>query len=244
MRQLLPGGDGAEVDLDDVYAYPPARTWVRANMVGSADGAASAAGRSGGLSSEGDKRIFGVLRALADVVLVGAGTARVEGYGPVAARASYAAARSAAGQLPAAAMAVVSARLDLDLEGPLLGASGAAPTYVLTTANAPAARLAEVRRRAEVLVAGRERVDLGAAVDALVERGLRRVLCEGGPQLLAQLTAAGRLHELCLTVSPLLLAGDAPRVLAGPLLDPPPRLRLASLLEEDGFLFSRYDAGS
>ena len=243
MQQLLPPGDSGEVDLDEIYAYPSRQTWVRANMVASADGAATAAGRSGGLSGEADKRVFGVLRALADVVLVGAGTARTEGYGPVDVRPSYAARRASARQLPAAAMAVVTARLDLDLDGPLLGANGAAPTYVVTTSDAPADRLAEVRRWAEVLVAGRDRVDLGAAVDALVERGLRRVLCEGGPRLLAQLVAAHRLDELCLTVSPLLLAGDAPRILTGPLLDPPVRLRLASLLEEDGYLFTRYAVG-
>ena len=236
-------GADVEVDLDEVYAYPPAGPpgrWLRANMVASADGAATVQGRSGGLSSPADQRLLGVLRALADVVVVGAGTVRAEGYAPVRARPSYAERRAAAGQAPAAAMAVVSATLDLDPGGPLLSQRGTAPTLVLTCAAAPPERARRLRERAEVVVVGEDRVDLPAALAALAGRGLDRMLCEGGPSLLAQLAAADLLDELCLTVSPLLLAGDAPRVLTGPALASPRPLRLASLLEEDGHLFARY----
>jgi riboflavin biosynthesis pyrimidine reductase len=101
--------------------------------------------------------------------------------------------------------------------------------------------MAGARAVADVIVAGDESVDLSAAVDALTERGHRRMLTEGGPHLLAQLVAAGRLDELCLTFAPLLAGGDVTlRILAGQPLDPPRPLHLAHLLEDDGFLFSRY----
>lgn len=207
-------------------------------MVASADGAATFAGRSGGLSSATDKRIFALLRGLADVILAGAGTVRVEGYGPAEPRPEWQEMRAAAGQPPAPPIAVVSRRLDLDLAGPLF-APGAG-TIVITTAAAPPRRRRAAAENADVIVAGSERVDIGAAIDALAGRGLGRILCEGGPQLLAQIVAAGLLDELCLTVSPLLTAGDAPRILNGGALPAATGLRLAHLLEDDDFLFLRY----
>jgi len=96
----------------------------------------------------------------------------------------------------------------------------------------------------DVIAAGTGRVDLALAVDRLTERGLGRILCEGGPHLLAQLAAAGRLDELCLTLSPQLRGGDAMRILAGPDLTGGLPLILHTLLTEDGFLFSRYLVGT
>jgi riboflavin biosynthesis pyrimidine reductase len=247
MRRLFPepGPPGAEIDLAGAYAYPAGRPWVRANMVASVDGAAVSAGGSEALSGPADKRLLGVLRALADVVLVGAGTVRAVGYRPLRARRAYADRRAAAGQSPAAALAVVTERLDLDPTGALFsGPPPTAPTLLFTCGAAPVDRRAVLSRRAEVVVAGDDRVDLGRVVDLLAGRGWGRVLCEGGPRLLAELTAAGRLDELCLTVSPLLVAGGAPRILAGEPLAAPSRLRLVSLLEEEGFLFARYLTGS
>jgi riboflavin biosynthesis pyrimidine reductase len=191
------------------------------------------------LSGRSDKRVFTTLRGLADVILVGARTARAERYHRLRPRPEHAERRAATGQPAAAIVAVVSGRLDLDLDGPLFAGGGAGPTLVFTCATAPAERLSAVRRRAEVLVVGDERVDVGGMVDALTARGLRRVLCEGGPALLGQLVTVGRLDELCLTVSPQLHAGDAPRILTGPAVQGR-RLELGHLLEEDGFLFTRY----
>lgn len=239
MRSLLPAY-AEDVDLAAYYAYPEGPyPWVRANMVAGADGGVTLAGRSAGLSSETDKQIFALLRGLADVIVAGAGTVRVEGYGPVRPRRQWRELRAIAGQPPAPPIAVVSRRLDLDLSGRLFTAPEAG-TIVLTAQSAPAERRREVAKHADVVIAGGDWVDLGAAVDALAERGHRRILCEGGPQLLAQVAAAGRLDELCLTVSPLLAAGDAPRILNGPELAQPARLRLAHLLEDEDFLFMRY----
>ena len=137
---------------------------------------------------------------------------------------------------------MVSARLDLPADSRLFAG---APTrsLVLTCAAADRGRLAALREVADVVVAGDDRVDLCAAVAALAERGLTRMLCEGGPALLARVAAAGQLVELCLTVSPLLTAGGAGRILAGPELSPAHPLHLTHLLEEDGSLFARYARG-
>lgn len=224
-----------------VYAYPGhTRRWVRANMVSSADGAAQAEGKSGGLSGEADKKVFRALRGLADVILVGATTVRTEGYRqPAAPREPYARLREAAGQAPAAAIAVISASLDLDFDAPLYR-EATVPTITVTVSDAPADRLAVAREAGEVLIAGTGRADVRLAIDQLAGSGRGRILCEGGPHLLAEVARVGRLDELCLALSPQLLAGHAMRILDGPPLEPPLPLSLHTLLAEDGFLFTRH----
>ena len=244
MRQLIPEPPRAkpEPDLSTVYAYPGhARRWVRANMVSSADGVAQADGASRGLSGAADLKVLRTLRGLADVVLVGAATVRTEGYlRPTIAREEFAAARAAAGQPPAAAIAVVSASLQVDFSTPLY-TEAVTPTVTVTVADAPPERLERAREAGEVLIAGESgRVDLARAVDLLTESGRGRLLCEGGPKLLAAVAAAGRLDELCLSVSPQLRAGEGLRILDGPELPEPIRLSLHTLLTEDSFLFARY----
>ena len=226
MTRLYPSP--GPVDLTQAYAHPagaspdPART-VRANMVATVDGAASGGdGLSGSVSGATDKAVFATLRRLADVVLVGAGTARAEGYRPAA--------------LP---IAVVSGHLDLDLDAPLYTAAEHR-TIVITCASAPAQARVQAASVADVLVCGDEHVDLAAAVDALHGRGLGHILCEGGPTLLRQVAGAGLLDELCLTLAPVLAGGGAGRILGGDALDPALQLILTQLLAEDGWLFARY----
>ncbi|MEV0094625.1 pyrimidine reductase family protein [Streptomyces sp. NPDC050738] len=257
MRRLLPvtdqtppespeGRDWSLDELADAYAYPEAipgagAPWLRANMVSSLDGAAQHDGRSQPISSATDMKIFGTLRALADTVVVGAETVRLEGYRPARAREAFAARRAAAGQGPAPAIAVVSASLELDFDLPLFAAP-LVPTLVLTGASAPEDRVrAAEKAGAEVVIAGDGAgVDPARAVRELGERGHGRLLTEGGPRMLGQFVAAGVLDELCLTLSPTLTAGDAQRIAGGPALAVPERFSLVSLLEEAGFLFSRY----
>lgn len=93
---------------------------------------------------------------------------------------------------------------------------------------------------ADVVVAGKGSVDLPAAVAALAERGWTRLLSEGGPRLLGQLAAADLLDELCLSVAPLITAGDAPRIIHDAEMPDVQRMRLVSLIEQKGFLFTRY----
>ncbi|MCQ9184894.1 pyrimidine reductase family protein [Streptomyces sp. IBSBF 2953] len=217
------------------------RPWLRANMVSTLDGAAQHEGRSQPISTAADMRIFGTLRGLADVVVVGAETVRLEGYRPARARAEFARRREAAGQGPAPAVAVVTAGLDLDFSLPLF-TSPLVPTLILTGAAAAPDRIAAAERAgARVVIAGDGMgVEPGRAVRALADLGHTRLLTEGGPRLLGQFVAAGVLDELCLTLSPMLTVGDAQRIAGGPSLAVPQRFALASLLEEEGFLFGRY----
>jgi riboflavin biosynthesis pyrimidine reductase len=242
VRQLIPRPNrDVEPDLAVVYAYPGnTRRWVRANMVSSADGAAQSDGKSGGLSGEADKKVFRALRGLADVILVGATTVRTEGYRqPAQPREPFVRLREAAGQTPAPAIAVISASLELDFDAPLYR-QPVVPTITITVSDAPADRLAVAREAGEVLIAGTGRADVGLAIDQLAGSGRGRILCEGGPHLLAEVARAGRLDELCLALSPQLLAGHALRILDGPPLEPPLPLALHTLLMEDGFLFTRH----
>lgn len=235
MRQLLPR-DEPEVDLLEAYRYPDGRTWVRANMVSSLDGSAVQDGRSGGLSGAADKEVFATLRGLCDVVLVGAGTARAEGYRAPRTKDSYAGFRSGLGQRPAPVLALVSRSLDLDAGSGLF--TGDERTVVVTSAASdPGARerLGEV---SDLVVAGEDAVDVRSAVEQLAERGLPRVLCEGGPSLLADVVAAGMLDELCLSLSPKLVGGSGTRIVHG--TDLHADFRPAHLLEDDGTLFARY----
>ncbi|AOR31476.1 hypothetical protein BFF78_10855 [Streptomyces fodineus] len=233
-------------ELAAAYAYPEPvpgapRPWLRANMVSTLDGAAQHEGRSQPISSAADMRIFGTLRALADVIMVGAETVRQEGYRPARARAEFAAARAAAGQGPAAAIAVVSASLELDFSLPLF-TSPVVPTLVLTGAAAPADRIAAAEKAgATVVIAGAgPGIEPARAVRALADLGHTRLLTEGGPRLLGRLVSAEVVDEMCLTLSPMLTAGDAQRIAGGPPVAVPHRFELVSLLEEAGFLFGRY----
>jgi riboflavin biosynthesis pyrimidine reductase len=232
---------GEELDLFGLagaYAYPRER-WLRANFVTSADGAAYLDGRSGGLSSPDDMQVFGLLRVLADVVLVGAGTARVEEYKPARRRPSLAPLRE--GRPETATIALVTRTLGLNLASPLFTDTPPdARTIVITCAASDAELRAEAAKVADVIVAGEETVDLGEALRALEDRGMGRVLCEGGPHLLGDLAAAGLLNELCLSFSPTLAGPGASRIIAGQ-PSAAHRMKLAHVLAgDDSFLFFRY----
>lgn len=250
MRFLLPpelpppAPAGVEVDLDAAYwVDDPGRQQVRGIMVASADGAAQDDGRARGLSGPADVALFAQVRAQADVILVGAGTVRAEHYRGDRPSAPSRARRRARGLADAPRIAVVTRGCAFDPADPLFTDTLTRP-LVITTRSAPAERRAALADRADVLVAGEDDVDVARALDALAERGLRRVSCEGGPTLLAQVAAAGRLTELSLTVSPLLVGGAQMRVLTGPSLVPPVGLSLLSVIEDDGFLFLRYAPAS
>ena len=243
MRMILPetGDELDDFELAKAYAYPRDR-WLRTSMVMSTDGAGALDGLSGGLSGTGDKRVFGILRVLADVVLVGSGTAEAENYKPARPRPALASLR--AGRPATATIAVISGSLDLDLTSPLFTDAPADARTILITREAVAADLrAAAAKVADVIVAGRDKVDLAAALTTLADRGLSRVNCEGGPHLLGQIAAAGLLDELTLTVSPILAGPGSGRIIAGPAFAAS-RMTLAQVLAEDAYLFCRYLTGS
>jgi riboflavin biosynthesis pyrimidine reductase len=231
------------VDPLEVYGDPPTaagRPGLRLNMVASADGAVTLEGRSGGLSSPADQALFRTLRSLTDVVLVGAGTVRAEGYGPPRLTDEAVAARERRGQQPLPTIGVVTRSLDLDWSSSLFARPTSRP-MVLTVEDAPADGVRRAREVADVLVAGVGTVDLPGAFAELGRRGARTALCEGGPSLNGLLAAAGLVDELCLTLAPLLAAGMAGRIVAGS-LPSPQGMAVASVCEEDGFIFLRYRA--
>jgi riboflavin biosynthesis pyrimidine reductase len=239
VRKIFPS-PGDELDLTELaeaYAYPAER-WLRVNFVSSADGSASVDGLSGGLSSAGDKRVFGILRVLTDVILVGSGTARAENYKAARARPALASLRP--GRPPAAPIALVTSTLDLDLASPLFTEAGPdARTMVITGAASDEKLRAETAKVADVIVAGQRTVDLGMALTALADRGLTRVLCEGGPHLFGDLAGAGLVDELCLSLSPTLAGPGAGRIIAGA-PSAARRMTLQQVLTDDDFLFLRY----
>ncbi|NYJ33158.1 pyrimidine reductase family protein [Nocardiopsis aegyptia] len=249
MNDVAPGAaePGDPVDdsvLEALYAYPDTvgRPWVRANMVATLDGAAAGNdGRTGTINTEADLVVFTLLRDLADVVLVGAGTARAEGYRRPTPRTGARRARAEAqGRAAHPALAVVTRTAHVP---PLLAAeeTDRGQVWLLTCQEAgePALERARAALGPErVLVLGEAEVDLVAAVDALHERGMSRILCEGGPRLLRDVAAEGVLDELCLTVVPVLAAGAEQRITAGAGVDQElvPRL----LLEGGGTLLHRW----
>jgi riboflavin biosynthesis pyrimidine reductase len=235
-------GEPAGADLEAVYAYPAAltRPWVQVNFVASADGAVEVGATSAGLSHAADREVFLLGRDLADVVLVGAGTARAENYRGVRASARRLERRRRLGRAGVPPIAVVTRTADLDPAAPLF-TDTVVPPIVVTTSGAGTGHLEAAG--AEVLRAGDDDVDLALALDLLAARGLHRVDCEGGPRLFAGLIAADLVDQLCLTVAPLLVAGGAGRIAAGPAPAAPRGLALASILVEDGFTLLRYRRG-
>lgn len=207
-------------------------------MVASVDGATTIRGVSGGLGGPADKRVFSAVRGVADVVLAGAGTVRAERYGPPRTPPALQEVRRRRGQAARPTIAVVSGTLDLPLDSALFTTPEDRPIVVTSHAADPTRRHA-VAKVADVIEAGDEHVDLGAALAELSGRAARIVVAEGGPGINGQLVAAGLVDELCLTFSPQLVGGSSKRVAVGPDLAPT-ALRLAHLLEEDGLLFFRY----
>jgi riboflavin biosynthesis pyrimidine reductase len=189
--------------------------WVLANMVGGLDGCAAVGGRVGSLSDDLDAELFRLMRAVADVVLVGAETVRREGYGPVRLSEERRLARRAAGRSSVPRMAVVTRSLDLDFDSALFADSHpSAPAIVVTCETASPERRERAADVAEVVVVGEKSVDFAGALPVLHELvgGSRSgrptvVLCEGGPAVLGEVVTAGLLDEYCLTLSPM-MGGD------------------------------------
>jgi riboflavin biosynthesis pyrimidine reductase len=221
MRILIDEG-GATGDAEDleVLYRPPTLPWLRVNMVSTLDGAANGeSGKSGSINNEADKKVFHALRDQADAIVVGAGTARTERY-----------------RVAAVPIVIVSHR------GLVPEQLRDAPTgKVLLVTCADSVGLDDCRSTLgsdQVIVVGDSQVDLVAMRSALVERGLRNLLSEGGPHLLRDLLDAGVVDELDLTWVPTVIGGVHPRILEGAGVVAP--MRLALLLEEHGTLIGRW----
>lgn len=214
---------------------PEGRPYLVLNMVSSLDGKATVSGRTSGLSSETDRELFHELRTQADAVMVGAGTLREERYGRIIKTDELREKRRTAGLQPDALAVVVSARLALPPDLPILG-EAEQRIVILTGAEH---ELEGAAAQVDYLRAGD---DLALLMAKLREDyGVRSVLCEGGPTLNAYLLGAGLVDELFLSLHPLLTGGeDALTIVAGRALVEPARLELVSLAEGEGDLFTRW----
>ncbi|MDV6261573.1 pyrimidine reductase family protein [Rhodococcoides yunnanense] len=236
---------GSTLDDDairDLYAYPAdlGRPWIRTNFVASIDGSVTANGKSAGLGTPADARLFGILRELCDAVLVGAGTARAENYGGVSLSAEAKARRVANGLAPIPTIVVVTATGSIDADSRLVTDTEVQPV-VLTSAAADTSKVAALRSAgATVIEVSGETVSTEDIVKTLSDLGFRRILCEGGPGLFGQLASDGAADDLCLTISPMLVAGEAGRIAHSAGASDTPMQRAHVLADADGTLLTRW----
>ena len=242
MRQLFPE---AVDDVDVVSRYAsddrPGRAdrpWVMLNMISSIDGGISVDGVSGGLGGPADKVVFSAIRGVADIILVAAGTVIAEDYQRPQTPPIIQEQRIGRGQEAIPRIAIVTNNLSIDPTHRVFDPE--ARPIVVTKSEADPDKVAALDAAADIVFAGEAAVDVAAAVRSLGEVGARVVLVEGGPTFNSAVVAADLIDELCLTVSPLLLGGDGPRIVNGATPDRPLPLRLDRILEQDDLLFHRY----
>jgi riboflavin-specific deaminase-like protein len=253
IKRLLPAGSPASAqEIVEGFGLhlANARPRLLLNMVSTIDGRATIGGRSGPIGGQADRELFHALRTVVDAVMVGAGTARAERYRRIVREDSARELRRTRGLSEEPLACIVSGRLALDANIPLL-ADPQARVAILTSSQASLSASeqpdgARVQAQVQYIRASNEgRLDLPGALADLHERlGIRTVLCEGGPHLNTQLLAAGLVDELFLSLAPKLAGGDATgealRILAGMELEPPGELELLGALEHDSHLFLHY----
>ena len=240
LRRRTPSG--AALDAAALVEWLGADAGVRANMVASADGRATVDGRVGPLTSEADQALLTGLRGWCDVLLVGAGTVRAEGYGVIDLPEALGPIRAARGQAQRPVLAILSRTLDLDPALPAFaGARPEARPWVITGAGADRTALEPHARIVEVPLDEGGHPSLAAALGALRAAGLTRILSEGGPTTLGTLLGQGLVDELFLTVAPLVVGGAGPRIVHAPEYGRPLDLRLRDVLGADGEVFLRYE---
>ena len=217
MRVLI----GESGSLAELYAVPAeADSWLRVNMVSTVDGAATGeSGNSKSINNDADKQVFDLLREQADVLLVGAGTLRIEGYA-----------------VPRKPLVVVTRSGAVP---PTLADAPSGRVLMATVSSSPG--LAEAREQLgseNVLVCGSHRIDLAHLRSEVAGRGFRTVLSEGGPHLLRDLLDQECVDELDTTIVPRVIGGTHPRITDGPPIDVAARLH--TLVEIDGTLLARW----
>lgn len=233
--------------LTDFYAYPDdlQSCWVRGNMIASLDGGATDDGKAGGLAGAGDRALFAMLRHLADVIVVGAATVRIENYSGAQFSVAQRQARQRRGQTEIPPIAVITRAGGLDPSARLFTRTEV-PPLILTSARSVADTRSRLGAVAEVIDASGpdpDAADPAMVLKILAERGLFRVLTEGGPHFLGSLIENELLDELCLTFAPVLVGGAAKRTVTG-VGSVHSKMRRAHLLADDeGYLYSRYVKG-
>jgi riboflavin-specific deaminase-like protein len=241
MRRLLPEPSETTSVEEQLDSYRPweepreERPLVAVNFAATVDGRATIGGVSGPIGSSTDTAMLAGLRTRFDAVMIGAGTMRAERYGRPVPNQAKREMRERIGLPHDPLMVIVSGRLDLPWDAPLF-TEGAGQVLIFTAAEAEPP---DTETPVEV-VRHEGFVDVVEAMRHLrQERGVRALLCEGGPGLHNQLEGAGLVDDLFLTIAPKLAGGEGPRIIEGDLPAVAP-LQLAWLLEEEGELFARY----
>jgi riboflavin-specific deaminase-like protein len=242
VRRFVP--DDAEEPVEEVYAelvLPTVRgrAAIALGMVSSVDGAAAVDGATAELGGVADHHAFRALRGACDAVLVGAGTVRAERYGPVRGTAVRRGRREEKGLAARPQLVIVSGSLALDPEAEVFADPSVRP-LIVTHGAAPAERVRALSAVADVVRTGDDEVDLDELAVTLHERGLTRVLCEGGPSLNGALLHRDLVDEVFLTLAPVLVGGGAPRIVVGDHVHEPRPFRLVELREHQGELLLRY----
>jgi riboflavin-specific deaminase-like protein len=217
---------------------PPGRPYVALNMIASADGKATLGGRAGALGDQADREVFHHLRTQADAVMIGARTVAIEGYRRLVRDPTLREKRRKEGLAADPLACVVSGRLELPRELPLL--EDESSRVVIVTA---ASGELDGRRAAQVeYLRTPTPPRLAPALARLrSDYGIRSILCEGGPTLNATLLAEGLVDELFLSIAPTLVgSADAATIVGGPPLPRPVGLEVLSGLKSDNHLFLRY----
>lgn len=219
MRVLIDTTASGSEELAELYR-PPRLPWLRVNMVSTVDGAANGeSGKSGSINNDADKLVFDALRAQADAIIVGAGTARTERY-----------------RVAAVPLVIVSHQGQVPEQ--LRDAPAGKVVMVLPASSPGRDEAVQTLGADDVIVVGESQVDLPAMKAALVDRGFSNLLSEGGPHLLRDLLASGAADELCSTTVPRAIGGVHPRILMGESVGAD--LELAVLLEQDSTLLARW----
>jgi riboflavin-specific deaminase-like protein len=243
-RQLLPQPEKFDLDRrlaelgPELAARATDRPYLIANFVASADGRASFAGRSGQLGDDGDRAMFHGLREQVDAVLVGTGTLRTENYGRVLRKPERRERRQQRGETPEPIACLLSRSGAIPIEAPLFQE----PEARIVVFTAVAFDAAGCGAAVDVVRLDAAELTFTAAVRILrTEFGVRSLLCEGGPTVLAALVREGLVDELFLTQAPKLTGGGTgPTVTSGAELPEPRELRLIWALERNDSLFLRY----
>lgn len=229
----------ARIDDDSIletYEFPD-EPWLRMNFVSSIDGAATRDGLSGELGGDADGRVFELLRRQADVILVGAGTVRAEGYGALRLQDDAVQWRRERGRSDHPSFALVSGSLNLDSEASVFTNAPTRP-IIYTVGTAPDSRREALRPVADVVDAGAT-LDPMKVRDDLAARGLRYIHAEGGPSMFGTFIVAGAVDEVCVTLASSLEAGDAGRI-SHSSRSVPMDMDLAAILQADREIFLRY----
>jgi riboflavin biosynthesis pyrimidine reductase len=237
-RRLLTGN---ALGASELMEWLGTDVGVRANMVASVDGRVTVGGRVGALTGPADQELLVALRGWCDVLLVGAGTIRAEGYGPIDLPEEVMAVRARRGQAPRPVLAILTGGRGLDPALPVFSESRPdSRPWLVSVAGSDRPSPDPDDRVLEVAAGQDGRPSLHAAVEALGAAGLGRVLSEGGPTVLGRLLGQGLVDELFLTVSPMVLGGEGLRMVHVPEYPKPLELTLRDVLGAGHEVFLRY----